>query len=41
LMEKLEFFQPELAPFILAEFTPGLSIHTGPGTVGVAILTKE
>ena len=41
LMEKLEFFQPELEPFILAEFTPGLSIHTGPGTVGVAILTRE
>ncbi len=41
LLEKLAFFQPELEPFFLAEFTPGLSIHTGPGTVGVAILTKE
>jgi len=32
---------PDLKPFLLSEFTPGLSLHTGPGTIGITVLTRE
>ncbi len=27
-------------PFIITEFTPGLSLHSGPGTIGISTLIK-
>ncbi len=41
LQNKINISFPELKPFLLSEFTPGLSLHTGPGTIGITILTKE
>ncbi len=41
LQNKINISFLELKPFLLSEFTPGLSIHTGPGTVGITILTRE
>jgi DegV family protein with EDD domain len=39
LQEKVNSIAPDVNPYIIAEFTPGLSIHTGPGTIGLSILT--
>jgi DegV family protein with EDD domain len=39
LQEKVNSIAPDANPYIIAEFTPGLSIHTGPGTIGLSILT--
>ncbi|MEN4012484.1 MAG: DegV family protein [Bellilinea sp.] len=41
LQKKINISFPELKPFLLTEFTPGLSLHTGPGTIGITILTRE
>lgn len=41
LQKKINISFPELKPFLLTEFTPGLSLHTGPGTIGMTILTEE
>jgi fatty acid-binding protein DegV len=41
LQNKINISFPELKPFLLSEFTPGLSLHTGPGTIGITILTRE
>ena len=39
LQEKVNSIAPDVNQYIIAEFTPGLSIHTGPGTIGLSILT--
>ena len=41
LQERLNSFNPGLKPLFWSEFTPGLSIHTGPGTIGLIIVTRE
>lgn len=40
LQERVYSIAANVNPFILAEFTPGLSIHTGPKTIGITILTN-
>ena len=40
LQEKVNSIAPDVNPYIIAEFTPGLSIHTGPGTIGITTLTN-
>ncbi len=40
LQERVYSIAANVNPFILAEFTPGLSIHTGPRTIGITILTN-
>jgi fatty acid-binding protein DegV len=32
---------PAREPYFLAEISPGLSIHTGLGTIGLSVLTSE
>lgn len=39
LQEKVKAIAPGVDTYILAEFTPGLSLHTGPGTIGISVLT--
>jgi len=41
IQKKLNISFPEQKPFLLTEFTPGLSLHTGPETIGITILTRE
>ena len=40
LFEKAISLTLPMKPYILAEFTPGLSIHTGPGAIGITVLTN-
>lgn len=39
LQDKINISFPDQKPFLLSEFTPRLSIHTGPVTIGLTILT--
>ncbi len=41
LQKRIKSILPDTMPFISSEFTPGLSIHTGPGTIGVTLLTGD
>jgi len=38
---KLRFHQPLPESLITVEFTPGLSVHTGDGTIGIVVVTAE
>jgi DegV family protein with EDD domain len=40
LQERVRSNIPGGKPFILAEFTPGLSVHTGPGAIGMTTLSN-
>ena len=41
LQNRINISYPDQKSFLLSEFTHGLSIHTGPGTIGMTILTRE
>lgn len=41
LFEKASSLPLPKEPYILSEFTPGLSVHTGPGAIGITVLTNK
>lgn len=41
LFEKASSLTLPKEPYVLSEFTPGLSVHTGPGAIGITVLTNE